>query len=142
MITCIEDQLRRDEECSQTVYTDTLGNKTIGVGHEIQQGEHFTVLTMSEVDALLAKDIAHAKQELASHLPWSTSLPDVYRGVLVNLTFNMGIGKLLEFHNTLSLIQHGCYSEAADELLRSKWATQVGQRAHRLYEQLKQGKWQ
>jgi lysozyme len=141
MITCLEDQLKRDEGCSQTVYTDTMGNKTIGVGHEIQQGEHFTFLTMPEIESLLQKDITHAKAELAQHLLWTSTLPDVYHGVLINLYFNMGY-KLLEFYNTLSLIHAGRYSEAADELLRSKWATEVGLRAHRLYEQLKTGTWQ
>jgi lysozyme len=76
------------------------------------------------------------------HLPWTTELAPVYFGVLQNMAFNMGIGGLMEFKTTLSLIHAGRYSDAADELLYSVWATQVGARAHRLYTQLKTGIWQ
>jgi lysozyme len=41
----------------------------------------------------------------------------------------MGIGGLLTFKNTLLLIKTGQYKKAADEMLKSLWAKQVGNRA-------------
>jgi lysozyme len=47
----------------------------------------------------------------------------------VNLCFNLGIHELLQFKQTLALIKKGDYREAAAQLLKSRYATQVGRRA-------------
>lgn len=39
-------------------YDDGLGYMTIGWGHRILDGEHFTTITEAEAEAILAKDIA------------------------------------------------------------------------------------
>jgi lysozyme len=57
--------------------------------------------------------------------------------VLTDMTFNMGIYELLKFKNTLMFIKRGDYKSAAEEMLNSKWAKQVGQRAIDLSEILK-----
>jgi lysozyme len=57
------------------------------------------------------------------------------------MAFNMGISGLLEFHDTLAKIQTGDYTGAAKGMLQSKWATQVGDRAHRLAIQMESGVW-
>jgi len=149
MITCIEDQLKRDEALRLVPYQDSVkGDWTAGYGHDLTaDGGSIKVITIQQADEWLQEDIAHARAELAQHLSWYTNLPTVYQGVLENLCFNLGIGiagetGLLAFVNTLSLIKAGRYQDASDELLRSKWATEVGQRAHRLYTQLRTGTWQ
>ena len=48
------------------------------------------------------------------------------------MAYNLGINSLLGFKNTLATIQAGRYNDAADGMLASKWATQVGDRATRL----------
>jgi lysozyme len=62
--------------------------------------------------------------------------------VLVNMAFNMGINGLLGFKHTLELVRTGNYADAADAMLNSKWAEQVGPRAKRLSEQMRTGEWQ
>jgi lysozyme len=46
---------------------------------------------------------------------------------------------LLGFKNTLKFIETGEYKKAADNMLLSKWAKQVGQRANRLAKMMEQG---
>jgi lysozyme len=48
---------------------------------------------------------------------------------LVNLAFNMGMPNLMQFRKTLILLRDGAWDRAADELLDSRYATQVGYRA-------------
>jgi lysozyme len=140
MITNITDQLKRDEGLRLTPYADTRGFETVGYGHRVYGSA--TTIDVATAEALLASDITIAEHELQEHLPWTLALPAVYQGVVINLTYNMGINTLLEFKTTLALLHTGRYSDAADELLRSAWAMEVGTRAHRLYSQLKTGTWQ
>ena len=59
--------------------------------------------------------------------------------MLINMAFNLG-GKLLTFGHTLTAMQHGDYAAAANAMLASKWAAQVGQRAQRLANAMRTGK--
>jgi len=55
------------------------------------------------------------------------------------MAFNLGIAGLLKFENTLALIRSGSYAQAAAEMVKSKWAKQVGKRADRLANMMKTG---
>jgi SAM-dependent methyltransferase len=59
-------------------------------------------------------------------------LDPVRRRVLQNMAFNLGVSGLLDFGNTLAKVRVGHYAEVAGNMLRSKWAGQVGKRAQRL----------
>jgi lysozyme len=61
--------------------------------------------------------------------------------VLVNMAFNLGVGGLLHFQNMLSFVKAASWVSAADEMLRSKWANEVGDRAQRLATQMRTGDW-
>jgi lysozyme len=134
----ILDQLKRDEGIRLHPYKDSVGKLTIGVGRNLDD----VGISADEADYLLQNDLKTATSHLQSALPWALQLDDVRRAVLINMTFNMGIAGLLTFKNTLSLIQTGQYDKAADNMLESKWAEQVGPRAHRLALQMKTGTWQ
>ena len=56
-------------------------------------------------------------------------LPDSVQDALINLSFNMGIARLLQFKRMLLALKNKHWIKAADELLDSRYATQVGQRA-------------
>jgi lysozyme len=133
----ILEQLRRDEGLRLIAYKDTLGKVTIGYGRCLDTEG----ITRDEAEFLLHNDVIAKSEELARALPWVAQLDDARRGVLQNLTFNIGLHGLLEFRNTLALIQAGKYADAADALLKSKWAEQVGARAHRLALQMSTGQW-
>ena len=64
---------------------------------------------------------------------------DVRQDVMVELVFNMGIGTLSTFVNTLRAVEAHNWPMASAGLLASKWAGQVGARATRLAAMMKTG---
>lgn len=134
------DQLKRDEGTVLHAYRDTNGFDTIGTGHLIDPRKGGSI-PESISDALLDFDIAEKTAGLNAHLPWAGKLDPVRFAVLLNMAFNLGVEGLLEFHQTLALVQAGDYSGAAKEMLRSPWAGQVGDRANRLAKQMETGVW-
>ena len=134
----ILEQLRRDEGTRLKIYQDSVGKWTIGTGRNLSD----VGISQDEADYLLKNDIEKATEQLAQNIPWTSQLDDARHGVLVNMTFNMGIHGLMGFKNTLAMIQAGNYSSAAENMLQSKWALQVGARAARLALQLETGQWQ
>lgn len=141
-------QLRRDEALRLTVYDDgdgkpivpgklVKGHPTVGIGRALDVNG----ISSDEANYLLANDISKAKIELAQALPWTTKLDDARKGVLLNMSFNLGVPGLLKFKQTLALVQSGDYNGAADAMLNSAWAQQVGARATRLSQQMRTGQW-
>lgn len=128
-------ELVRDEGLKPKPYTDTAGKLTIGIGHNLTDNG----LPLSLINALWSWDVDGVVEELDRYLPWWKTLDEVRQRVVVNLGFNLGIFGLLAFRKTLASLKLGRYDEAADELLQSKWATQVGARATRLAQMLRTG---
>ena len=122
------DQLVRHEGLRLKPYRDSVGKLTIGVGRNLDD----VGIARDEALYMLANSIAAARADLQKNLPWVAGIDERRRDVLINMTFNMGIGGLLKFKNTLALVQAGKYDEAADAMLQSKWAEQVGDRAKEL----------
>lgn len=133
----LKDQLIRDEGLRLKPYKDSVGKLTIGVGRNLDD----VGISADEADIFLQNDIQKATDSLLAQLPWVTQLDEVRQAVLINMTFNMGLSGLLQFRNTLKMIQSGDYSGASKEMLNSVWAKQVGPRAQRLSLQLETGEW-
>ena len=55
------------------------------------------------------------------------------------MCFNLGINRLMKFVKALDLMRANRYDAAAQEMLDSKWAKQVGARATRLAEIMRKG---
>lgn len=142
----IEEQLRRDEGEILSVYLDSRGIRTAGVGHNLEaHGIDWPVgtpITQEQSDQWLDEDITIATSNIITHLPWVMAMDEARQGVFINMMFNMGVAGLLGFHRTLAMAEAGNYDGAADAMLESKWATEVGARATRLSIQLKTGIWQ
>lgn len=130
-------QLKIDEGCRLTAYKDTVGVWTVGYGHaHVAPG---TVWTQAKAEAVLISDVTEHNALLAEKLPWIATLDPVRRRVLQNMAFNLGIAGLLGFKNTLEYVRTGQYDDAARNMLASKWARQVGDRAVRLAKQMRTG---
>jgi lysozyme len=134
-VTTLSNQLVNDEGIRLKTYRDTVGKLTIGVGRNLDD----VGISTAEAMALLANDLAHVASQLDAALPWWKSMTDDRQQALANMCFNMGLGTLLTFKTTLGLMQSGNYSAAADAMLNSKWAKQVGARAVRIANQVKGG---
>lgn len=138
MITCIEDQLKRDEGWRSYPYRDSVGKITIGYGRNLSD----VGILASEGETMLQNDVSMVIMRLEEAFPWVTAMDEVRRGVLLNMAFNMGIGGLSGFKDFLGKMQAGEWSQAAGAMLDSKWAVQVGDRAKRLSIQIETGSWQ
>ncbi|MCX8566749.1 MAG: lysozyme [Glomeribacter sp. 1016415] len=128
-------ELKRDEGERFKPYFDTVGKITIGVGRNLTDGG----ISENECEILLHNDIARTLQWLDRHLPWWRTLKAVWQRVLIHMAFNLG-GHLLTFVHTLDAMQRNDYTAASNEMLASKWANQVGQRAQRLANMMRTGK--
>lgn len=127
----IFEQLVRDEGLELFPYRDTAGKLTIGVGRNLDD----VGISRDEAMYLLGNDVARTLKLLEQKAPWYLQLDEARRAVVVNMAFNMGVGKLL---NHMQTGQHG---QAAEEMLRSAWAGQVGDRSVRLARQMAEGVW-
>ena len=121
-------QLMQDEGFRAKPYTDTVGKMTIGYGRNLSD----VGISQEEAEVLLQNDVLSVVGRLASELPWWSLLPEPQQEVLANMAFNMGVMALMTFHTTLGYVQAGQYDKAADSMLQSLWARQVGSRANRL----------
>ena len=144
-VTNIYDQLKRDEGIRFTPYKDTRGFSTVGVGHNLDANplpnETYPMFPVRAFE-ILNDDVSRIRGKLVGDLPWVANLPDVYEGILLNMSFNMGAHGTELFHHMLADIQSGNYAQAAVDMKNSAWYTQVGQRAERLALQMTTGVWQ
>lgn len=134
----IRQQLIRDEGMRLKPYVDTTGHITIGVGRNLTD----VGVTHGEALGMLDLDIDRASDALLVQCPWAVELDGARFGVLVNMMFNLGPSVFGQFKQTLRAVQEGRYQEAAQRMLQSKWAKQVGVRASRLSVQMATGEWQ
>lgn len=135
-ISKLKDQLARHEGVRHKVYKDTVGKLTIGIGRNLTD----VGLSHAEIDLLFDNDIERtiAGVRQVPAFIWLEG-DDVRQRVLINMAFNLGLGGLLGFKETLLAIERGDYGAAADRMLLSKWADQVGSRAHELATMMRSG---
>jgi lysozyme len=149
----LKQQLIRHEGLRKTAYRCTAGKLTIGYGHNLDdngipawlKGRDLVGvgITQEEAQRFLDEDIAACVAQLNERIPVLYSqLDSARRAVLVNMAFNIGIEGLLKFKNTLAHLASGEFDKAADGMLASKWAKQVGKRAIDLSQQMRKGVWQ
>lgn len=127
--------LRRDEGFMQYPYHCTGGALTIGYGRNLDAKG----ISHAEADILLRNDVVEAQADLERVCPLASSLSDNRYRALLNMVFNLGSSRFMTFRNMLAAIRAGNYDRAADEMLDSKWARQVGIRAERLAEIMRRG---
>ena len=139
ILESITSQLKRDEGFRSSAYQDTEGFWTIGYGRLID-GRKNAGISIDEGEFLLSNDIGKRLFQLDNFIPWWSDLDHVRQHVLINMCFNLGIHGLLGFKNTLAKIKEGKYAEAAENMLKSRWAEQVPTRAFRLSEMMRTGK--
>ncbi len=131
-------QLIRHEGMRAKPYRDTVGKLTIGVGRNLDD----VGIAENEAEYLLAGDIERATRGLVARYPtWFPDLDPVRQAVLVNMAFNLGLSKLAAFTHMLAAVASKQYGLAADEMITSRWALQVGDRAVELAAQMRTGQW-
>jgi len=146
----IYNRVKEHEGVRNSVYKDSRGNLTIGVGFNLNRSDANKrlksvgadpklirsgkgKLTDKQVDTLYKEDLNKAKIS-AKKLVLKTwdELPKGVQGALTEMAFNLGEGGLSEFKNTLGYIEEKRFKLAAQSMLKSKWARQIGDRAKTL----------
>ena len=131
----LEEWIKHCEGYRSHPYLDTVKKVTIGYGRNIDDNG----ISQQEAEMMLRNDIARCKTELAPY-PWYVNQPAGVQMALVNMCFNLGIGRLLGFRKMIMALTVKDYANAALEALDSKWATQVGQRAKDVAVMIREGK--
>ena len=135
----VYEQLKIDEGVVYGVYKDTLGFLTFGVGHLITRDddedglpEGYDVLE-ERVREAFEQDLNTmiSECEILFEARWN-NFPDELQEVLVNMMFNLGRPRLGKFKKFIGHLENHHWKLASEEMLDSKWARQVGNRAIRL----------
>ena len=133
----IKEQLVRHEGLRLKPYRCTAGKLTIGIGRNLDD----CGISQSEAYVMLINDIMNCEKQLHAKIPdIYNGLDEVRKSVLLNMCFNLGISGLLGFKNTLEFTKAGDWERAANNMLVSRWAKQVGRRAIELSELMRKGK--
>jgi lysozyme len=133
-------ELSRDEGRRARMYLDSEGIETVGVGFNLRSND----LPEDVIDRLLEVSIDQAELALDVLEPRWRQLDGDRQRVLVNMAFNLGQTRFAGFKKFWAAIdafiagQGAMYlSVAADEMMASKWASQVGARATRLADRMR-----
>jgi lysozyme len=132
------------------MYLCTAGKETIGFGYNLKANPlHLSSLEISnfykngmnevEAERILKLMISKCVDQLEEAIPFINKLDTVRQDCLINMCFNMGLVGLLKFKKALLLVKAGDYQKASIEMLDSKWAKDVGNRALELSTQMKSG---
>lgn len=133
----VKGRVREHEGYELQPYADSKGIWTVGVGHNMEAKP----LPREVVDLLYEMDFQDAEREAATLPCWET-LDDVRRGVLVEMTFQMGLGGVKKFKNMLKALGQRRWQQAYAEALDSQWARSDSPgRAKRLAEILLTGRY-
>ena len=141
-IEALREQLKIDEGVKYEIYKDHLGYPTFGIGHLITENdpEHGkpdgTKISEDRVNEIFETDVAKFVSEAKILFPDLDDLPDVAQQVIVNTAFNMVRRRLSKFKNFIAGVNDRDWTRAAEEMMDSRWATQVGDRAIRLRNQI------
>ena len=134
---CKADIKRHEGEVLE-IYMDSLGYKTLGVGHLCQPNdpeyswEVGTSVSQEVVDMYYEDDFDKHYKE-AIHVFGNQEdfykLPEKIQHVLVNMCFNLGGSRLSKFKNMLKACKKHDWKEMSVQMQDSRWFTQVGRRS-------------
>lgn len=126
--TGYEVRIKRHEGLRLKPYRCSAGKLTIGYGRNLDE----IGISEDEAEYLLQKDLYRVVSELTRSIPIFNDLGFNRRYVLIDMCFNLGLPKLLGFKKMWKALYVEDYQLAAKEMLDSRWARQVGDRAVRL----------
>ena len=135
-VTAVVDLIKLHEGCQLKPYIDTAGKITIGFGHNLDDRG----IPQHMADDLFERDLNRCLVE-GRQFDWYTRLNAPRRAVIVDMLYNLGLPRFRQFEKLIAALERDDTDEAAEEMLTSKWAVQVGQRAQRLSLMMRSGEW-
>lgn len=132
--TLLKSQLERHEGLRLKPYRDTVGKLTVGYGRNLDD----VGITPEEAELMLDNDIDAAEKHLKTVDEYN-GLDPIRQAVICNMCFNLGFYGLMAFRKMWKAIARKDYTEAAKQMLDSRWARQVGYRADELAQIMRSG---
>ena len=134
----LREELERDEGCVNEIYLDHLGYETFGIGHLIRYHEEEygwsvgTDVDERRVQEVFEQDVQTVLSDCEKLYDDFYKLPEEAQLIIANMMFNMGYTRLSKFRGMKRGVYSRNWEEAADEMVDSRWYTQVTNRADRL----------
>ncbi len=124
----IDDEFKRwikgNEGYSAILYKDIANKWTIGWGRNIEDEG----IRPNEAQLMFDNDLYEAIDDIQD-FTWYVIAPDSVKKALINMSFNLGLPRLLTFKKMIASLEEKNYARSAQEALDSKWARQIGARA-------------
>ena len=125
--------VKKHEGYRNKVYLDTLGKRTVGVGHlcvedfweDDKEYEEKFLMTILEHD--LSDAIKGANDLMAEH--GCMDINEKAHEIIIEMVFQLGKTGVSKFRNMWKHLSALEYSGAADQMLDSRWAKQTPNRA-------------
>ena len=139
----LREEIAEDEGCKYEIYLDHLGLPTTGIGHLILEGEPEhgkpvgTVVEQERVKQLFNLDMAVTIDECRVLYENFDDLDEELQHIIRNMMFNMGRPRLSKFVGMKREVDARRFDAAADEMVDSRWYTQVPNRARRLVDRMR-----
>jgi len=136
-------EIAEDEGCKYEIYLDHLHLPTFGIGHLITKDDEEygkpvgTVIEQERVQRVFNLDMAVTVDECKVLYPDFDDLPEECQHIICNMMFNMGRPRLSKFVGMKREIDDRRFDAAADEMVDSRWYTQVPNRARRLVDRMR-----
>lgn len=127
MIESVAELLRLHEGYRRHPYQCTAGKTTIAIGRNLDD----VGIDEDEASYLLSRDIERAIKSLRLE-PYWLDLSDVRQAVLIDMCVNLGWTRFQGFRMLRDALGRADYTGAADQMVKSHWYEQVGNRAKRL----------
>jgi len=113
------------------VYLDSLGKRTVGVGHLCvedfwEDNKEYSEKYLMKVLKDDLKNAIEGAEELCSDCP---DLKDQAKEIIVEMVFQLGKTGVSKFRNMWEALKVPDYPTAAKEMLDSRWAKQTPSRA-------------
>lgn len=132
----LRSQLRTHEGVRFTLYTDSRGVPTIGIGRNVRDKG----ISRVTAEQMLDEDIDECLADLQT-FGWFGNLDRVRLRAVIDLRFNLGRGTFRTFAQFLAAMARKDYAAAAHELENSQWARQVAAaRRDRIVTQIRDGR--
>ena len=136
-------QLEIDEGVKYEIYFDHLGYPTFGIGHLViesdpENGQAVgTSVSEDRVAEAFDEDIKSVLRDCNILYPDFDDLPEEAQQIIANMMFNLGRPRLSKFAGMKRGVDAKDWDVAADEMVDSRWYRQVGARAERLVNRMR-----
>ena len=143
MLNNLGEQLKIDEGCVYEIYNDHLGYPTFGIGHLVRESDPEngsplgTEISEDRVNEAFDADVEIVLSDCNILYPDFGDLPEEAQQIIANMMFNLD-SRLSKFVGMKRGVDAKDWNAAADEMVDSRWYRQVGARAERLVNRMRE----